>query len=198
MVKKVATRRSVPWLLLIVVSGIAVWQHFGMSWINTKRVQTGTAPAPGTYAINHFIDGDTVSVEMNGAAQSVRLIGVDTPETHKPNTPVQCYGELAAAFTKKTIGGGSVRLVADSLSENRDRYNRLLRYVYLPDGRNLDELLVQQGYGFAYVQFPFTKSAAFAGDQLAAQQSARGLWGACHPYQENSGRWQTETANDTS
>jgi endonuclease YncB( thermonuclease family) len=162
---------------------------------STRRVETSLASSnPGLYSINHFIDGDTISVTINGRAESVRLIGVDTPETHKPNTPVQCYGETAAAYTKKLIGWGKVRLGADSLSSNRDRYNRLLRYVYLPDGRLLDELLIQEGYGFAYVQFPFTKSETFSNDQATARAQQKGLWGTCRPFQETSGRWQTNTA----
>lgn len=153
-----------------------------------------TESGPGLYSINHFIDGDTISVNMDGKAESVRLIGVDTPETHKPNTPVQCYGEAAAGYTKSLIGSGKVRLEADSQSDNRDRYNRLLRYVYLPDGRLVDELLIQNGYGFAYVQFPFSKSSAFSADQATAQAAHRGLWTACKPYQESGGRWQTNNA----
>src|SRR5882724_5182239 len=81
---------------------------------------------PGTYAIAHFVDGDTIAVAMNGQTEKVRLIGVDTPETHKPNTPVQCYGPAAAAYTKQLIGQNKVRLQADPLDTNRDRYNRLL------------------------------------------------------------------------
>lgn len=152
------------------------------------------ATSPGLYRIDHFIDGDTIAVSMNGKAQSVRLIGVDTPETHKPNTPVQCFGEAAAAFTKQAISNGRVRLVADPMSDNRDVYGRLVRYVYLPDGRNLDELLIQSGNGFAYLHFPFGKSAQFAADQQTAQAKGTGLWSACHPYQEPNGRWQTENA----
>ncbi len=153
-----------------------------------------TESSPGLYSVNHFIDGDTISVNMSGKAESVRLIGVDTPETHKPNTPVQCYGEAAANYTKSLIGSGKVRLEADSQSDNRDRYNRLLRYVYLPDGRLVDELLIQNGYGFAYIQFTFSKSSAFSADQATAQAAHRGLWAACKPYQESGGRWQTNNA----
>jgi micrococcal nuclease len=124
---------------------------------------------------------------MNGQAQSVRFIGVDTPETHKPNTPVQCYGPQAAAFTKKTIGRQSVRLVSDSLSTDRDRYNRLLRYIYLPDGTNLDEELIQNGYGFYYPYFPFSKATQFAADEHVAQAAHKGLWGACQPTPTDDG-----------
>ncbi|HEY5442426.1 MAG TPA: thermonuclease family protein, partial [Candidatus Saccharimonadales bacterium] len=122
---------------------------------------------PGLYSVNRFIDGDTIIVNMNGHTEKIRFIGVDTPETHKPNTPVQCYGPAAAAFTKSTIGHSRVRLVSDSLSTDRDRYGRLLRYVYLPNGTNVDQELIRTGHGFYYPYFPFTKTKQFA----AAEQS---------------------------
>jgi micrococcal nuclease len=155
------------------------WQHTISQ--NLQRNQ------PGLYSINHFVDGDTIAVNMDGKVEKVRLIGVDTPETHKPNTPVQCYGPAAAAFTQATIGKGKVRLVSDSLSTDRDRYGRLLRYVYLTDGTNLDEKLIQNGYGFYYPYFPFTKSQAFAADEQAAIGAHKGLWAACHPTPTDSG-----------
>jgi micrococcal nuclease len=142
---------------------------------------------PGLYSINHFVDGDTIAVNMNGATETVRFIGVDTPETHKPNTPVQCYGLAAAAFTKNTIGTQSVRLATDPDSTDRDRYNRLLRYVYLPDGRLLNKLLIEGGYGFYYPYFPFTKSDEFAAAQASAQASNKGLWGNCSPHRSGAG-----------
>ncbi len=142
---------------------------------------------PGLYSVAFFVDGDTIAVNMNGKVEKVRFVGIDTPETHKPNTPVQCYGPAAAAFTKNTIGTNSVRLVSDSLSTDRDRYNRLLRYVYLPDGTNVNEKLVQNGYAFYYPYFPFTKSEQFAADQTAAMAANKGLWGNCHPTQTDRG-----------
>jgi len=142
---------------------------------------------PGFYSVAHFVDGDTIAVNMNGQMEKVRLIGVDTPETHKPNTPVQCYGPAAAAFTKNTIGRSPVRLVADPLSTDRDRYDRLLRYVYLPDGTDLNEKLIQNGYGFYYPYFPFTKSEQFAAAQKSAQAGNRGLWANCSPTPTDGG-----------
>jgi len=175
-------------LLLGVPAAIA--QMHG-SFISIKN--SALADQPGLYSINHFVDGDTISVDMNGTSETVRFIGVDTPETHKPNTPVQCYGPAAAAYTQNRIksAGSRVRLVADSLSTNRDRYNRLLRYVYLSDGTNLDQELVAKGYAFAYVSFPFTRSDTFSAAQANAQKQALGLWGNCKPYQESNGRWQS-------
>lgn len=142
---------------------------------------------PGLYSVNHFVDGDTIAVNMNGKVETVRFVGIDTPETHKPNTPVQCYGPAAAAFTKNTIGRNRVRLVSDSLSTDRDRYDRLLRYVYLPDGTLVNEKLVQNGYAFYYPYFPFSKSKAFEADQKAAMAASKGVWGNCHPERTDKG-----------
>jgi micrococcal nuclease len=142
---------------------------------------------PGLYAVSHFVDGDTIAVDMNGKTEKVRFIGVDTPETHKPNTPVQCYGPAAAAFTQNTIGHSKVRLESDPLSTDRDRYDRLLRYVYLPDGTLINEKLIQGGYGFYYPYFPFSKSKQFNADEQAAIAGHKGLWGNCHPTPTDQG-----------
>lgn len=149
---------------------------------------------PGFYSIDHYIDGDTIAVNMDGQVESIRFIGIDTPETHKPNTPVQCYGPAAAAHTKNAIvaAGGKVRLVADPLSTNRDRYNRLLRYVYLPDGTNLNELNVQQGYAFYYPYFPFSKAGRFKADEKQAQVKKLGLWKACTPTPSDDGGYKMD------
>jgi micrococcal nuclease len=165
---------------------ILAWQ---VGWLDRAN-QLIQRDQPGLYSVNHFIDGDTIAVNMNGHVEKVRFIGVDTPETHKPNTPVQCYGPVAAAFTKSTIsntGKNRVRLVSDSLSTDRDRYGRLLRYVYLADGTDLDELLVQTGHGFYYPYFPFSKAAQFAADEQAAIAAHKGLWGNCRPTPTDSG-----------
>lgn len=153
-----------------------------------------TENQPGLYSIARFVDGDTIVVDMDGKQETIRMIGVDTPETHKPNTPVQCYGPAAAAYTKHLISNNKVRLQADSKSTNRDRYNRLLRYVYLPDGQMVETALIQNGYGFAYLDFPFDMSGDFAKYQDQARAASKGLWSNCKPYRLDSGRWQTENA----
>lgn len=178
---------------LVLVLVVALGQHYGWFGVAAKVAETND---PGLYSINHYVDGDTIAVNVNGKTETVRFIGVDTPETHKPNTPVQCYGPAAAAYTKSEISraGGKVRLVADPQSDDRDVYGRLVRYVYLPNGTLLDQALVQNGYGFAYTYYPFTKSADFTHAQEAARTSSKGLWGNCKPHQETNGRWQTPTA----
>jgi len=150
------------------------------------------APAitPGFYKVTHITDGDTIEVDMAGTTEKVRMIGVDTPETKKPNAPVQCFGPEASEFTKKTLTGTSVRLEADPTNDNRDRYGRLLRYVYLQDGNLLEEQLIARGYSFAYTSFPFQKAENFTKLQHQAQQAKVGLWAACQTTFK-SNRWQT-------
>ena len=147
----------------------------------------------GTYAVAQFDDGDTLIVDMNGVEEKVRFIGVDTPETKHPRQPIQCFGHEASAFTKNTIGDQPVRLVADPLNTNRDRYDRLLRYVYLPDGTLLNAELIRQGYGFAYTGFPFEKKQEFAELEKQARVKGIGVWQHCSPTLNQYG---TFTSND--
>jgi micrococcal nuclease len=182
-------RKSHGWtglLVLVITVALTVAQQQG--WLG-KAGQTAMVNQPGLYSVDHFTDGDTIAVNMNGKIEKIRFIGVDTPETHKPNTPVQCYGPAAAAFTKNLIGSNKVRLASDSLSTDRDRYDRLLRYVYLPDGKLVNEELIKGGYGFYYPYFPFTKSDQFSADQAAAKAANKGLWGNCNPTPTDKGGW---------
>jgi micrococcal nuclease len=136
------------------------------------------------------VDGDTIDVNMNGTTERIRMIGVDTPETKKPDSPVQCYGPEASDFAKQTLTGKSVRLDADPLDDNRDRYGRLLRYVYLQDGTLFEEALITKGYAFAYISFPFSKKSDFIKLQEQARAAKIGVWANCTPKQTGD-RWQS-------
>lgn len=184
-------RRKPAWIsALVVVAGLLLGLAQQQGWLQDAADQAEQTQ-PGLYRVSRFVDGDTVVVDMNGHEEKVRFVGVDTPETHKPNTPVQCYGPAAAAFTKTVIGSQKLRLVSDPLSTDRDRYGRLLRYVYLPDGRLLNQELIKTGHGFYYPYFPFTKSKQFSADQAAAQAANRGLWGNCHPTRVSGGGYES-------
>jgi micrococcal nuclease len=187
-------RRHLSWFSLLVVVFIGLLALIKPSWFK-DGVKTAEQSQPGLYGINRFVDGDTIAVNMNGNVETIRMIGIDTPETHKPNTPVQCYGPEAANFTKTLIGSQSVRLQADSLDTNRDRYGRLLRYVYLPDGRLVETELINNGYAFAYTLFPFQKKEEFSAHMQAAQAAKKGLWTACQVHQETNGVYQTNNAS---
>ena len=170
----------------VIVGGNYVLEHPpNFDAFNIKGVSTDI-PA-GYYKVLEFNDGDTISVDMDGVKERIRLIGVDTPETQDPRKPVQCFGQAASQFTKDLIGNNPVRLGADDLSTNRDRYDRLLRYVYVPDGRLVNLEIIKNGYGFAYTSFPFTKSDEFKSAETAARETEAGLWNNCNPTQNQYG-----------
>lgn len=140
------------------------------------------------YRVIEFVDGDTIAVDMAGVKETIRMIGVDTPETKDPRKPVQCFGTAASQFTRELIGHNNVRLEADPTNTNRDRYNRLLRYVYLPDQTLVNAEIIKQGYGFAYVSFPFTKMEEFKQLQTEARVNNRGLWNECSVSEGSNGQ----------
>ena len=110
--------------------------------------------ADQSYRVLKVIDGDTIKIEYKGQTESVRLIGVDTPETVHPNKPVEFFGKEASAFTKNLLLGEDVYLRFGN--EDRGKYNRILAYVFrAPDGLFVNLEIVRQGYGKAYVKYPF-------------------------------------------
>ncbi|MFB3892293.1 MAG: thermonuclease family protein [Phycisphaerae bacterium] len=131
------------------------------------------------FKVVHVVDGDTIDIDVPGPhayCQRIRLIGVDTPETVKPNTPVEHFGPEASAFTKKTALNQTVTLQLDPTHDTRDRYDRLLAYIVLPDGRMLNRVLVEEGYGYAYPLFAHPHKKEFEKLQKDAMKARRGLW----------------------
>jgi len=123
------------------------------------------------------VDGDTIVVLQNGKKENVRLIGVDTPETVDPRKPVQCFGKEASAFTKKVLTNQTIRLESDPTQQDRDKYKRLLRYVYLPDGTLVNKKIIADGYGFEYTyRIPYQFRDEFKEAQSEARLKQRGLW----------------------
>lgn len=135
---------------------------------------------PGLWHVSDTIDGDTIDVTLNGKTERVRLLGIDTPETHDPRKPVQCFGQAAADHTRQLLLGKNVRLEPDPTDSDRDKYNRLLRYVYLPDGTLVNAALIRDGYAFAYTVFPLERLDEFIALEADARQANRGLWAGCH------------------
>jgi micrococcal nuclease len=126
------------------------------------------------YLCTRVVDGDTIIVDMNGKQERVRLIGVDTPETVHPQKPVEYFGKEASEFTKSMVEGKKVRLEYDW--QDRDKYGRLLAYVYLADGTFLNAEIIKQGYGFAYTRFPFKYLEEFRQYEKEARKERKGLW----------------------
>lgn len=167
-------------IMLIIVLALLTLNYFGIGQDQTLHQVLAVA------------DGDTILVDMYGETETIRFIGVDTPETHHPSKPVQCFGPEASDYTTNKIVGEYVRLEADPLSDNRDRYDRLLRFVYTKDGELLNQSLVSDGFGFAVEAFDHTKMKAFLNSQELAKSQQRGLWGACEI--DNSGSYPSTTS----
>jgi micrococcal nuclease len=131
--------------------------------------------------VARVVDGDTIKVRLGRRTETVRYIGIDTPESVKPGTPVQCYGHAATAANKRLVSGREVELRAGA--EPRDRYGRLLAYVYrLPDRTFVNAELVERGYARTLTIPPNDAFAPrFARLQRAASGAGRGLWSACGP-----------------
>jgi micrococcal nuclease len=130
-----------------------------------------TLSAQNVAKVRRVIDGDTLLLTDG---ERVRLIGVDTPETKHPRKPVQYFGKEAYLFTKEMVEGKQVRLEFDW--QRRDKYGRLLAYVYLLDGTLLNSEIIKQGYGFAYTRFPFKYLEEFRRFEKEARENKRGLW----------------------
>lgn len=178
MSQKIISKKQLT-TLLILIFGIGL-SYLGFSQKEISQVTTELQNIqPGYYLVTEVSDGDTFSIDMNGSTERIRMIGVDTPETHHPNKAVQCFGEKASEFTKNLISNKPVRLEADPTNTNRDRYNRLLRYVYLEDSTLVNAEIIKQGYGFAYIAFPFEKKDAFSAYQRTAREENKGLWNDC-------------------
>jgi micrococcal nuclease len=126
------------------------------------------------------VDGDTIDVAVGGGRERVRLLGIDTPETVHPYKPVQCYGKQASAKVTALLLGTRVRLESDRSQGNRDHYGRLLRYVRMPSGTNLNRYLVAAGYAREYTYDTADRyQASFKATERQARAAHRGLWGAC-------------------
>ena len=126
------------------------------------------------YLCTRVIDGDTIVVDIDGKQEKVRLIGVDTPETVHPEKPVEYFGKEASEFTKRMAEGKKVRLEYDW--QDRDKYGRVLAYVYLEDGTFLNADIVRQGFGFAYTRYPFKYLEEFRQYEREARENGKGLW----------------------
>jgi micrococcal nuclease len=121
------------------------------------------------------VDGDTIRIRFGGVTERVRLIGIDTPELNPP----ECYGQKAASAMQSLVQGKQVVTAADPSQADRDQYGRLLRHVYLIDGKSVALALIGDGFGKEYTHDkPYAGQSAYRTAQEGAQAAGRGLWGA--------------------
>jgi micrococcal nuclease len=176
----VTWRRATPWLLLF-----AALAGFGARGVlpdggGGRARSPGGAPASAASArVTKVVDGDTIHVSLGGRDEAVRYIGMDTPESVKPGTPVQCYAKAASAENERLVAGETVRLVPDA--EALDRYGRTLAYVYRKrDGLFVNAELVRRGYAKPLTIPPnVAHETEFRRLARSARRAGRGLWSRC-------------------
>lgn len=154
--------------LLLLVAGLAAWQYFF-----PEQPPARPPLEPGTRAsVLRAVDGDTLLLADH---TRVRLLGVDTPETKRPDWPVEPFGPEAHEFTREHVEGRTVRLEFDT--ERHDKYDRTLAYVYLDDWF-LNEELIRAGLGRAITNHPYSEAMKrrFRAAQREAQEAHRGIW----------------------
>lgn len=153
-----------------------------------EPVGEGLAPVGRTVTgvdVDRVVDGDTVKVVIDGDEVTVRMIGIDTPETVKPDSPVECFGPEASDFAKQTLAGATVTLELDASQGATDQYGRTLAYVWVeqPEGglRLFNLAAVAGGYAVArqYGPTPYAWKEQFQSAERQARQAGAGLWGIC-------------------
>jgi micrococcal nuclease len=155
-----------------VVVAILAAASVGGWWLGQARRTAGTE-----YSVVAVVDGDTIEVGRGDDTQTVRLLGVDTPETQHPTEPVECFGPEAAAYTAEQLTGETVRLEGDT--ESHDQYGRRLAYVIV-DGERFNDELLRLGYAELLVIEPnHAHARSMLAAELEAKAADRGLWGAC-------------------
>lgn len=130
------------------------------------------------YVVEKVIDGDTISVSQNGQKETIRLIGINTPETVDPRRPVECFGIEASNKAKELLAGRKVTLEIDKTQGSRDKYNRQLAYIHREDGLFYNLWMIENGFAYEYTyDTPYIYTAKFKAAQESAQANKRGLWG---------------------
>jgi micrococcal nuclease len=132
-----------------------------------------------TFTVVKTVDGDTIDINIPDGRYEhtrIRLLGVDTPETKKPDTPVMYYGPEASEFTKEKTLGRKVTVIMDPRSKPRDKYGRLLAHIKLDDGSILNEQLILNGFAYADTRFPQSFNKEYALLEKQAMKSKTGLW----------------------
>ena len=169
-------------LLVIGVLFVLVTFFLGKDSINPQESLLGEKERE-TFRVIKVIDGDTIQVLVGGKKETVRLIGIDTPDTVDPKMEVECFGKEASDKMKSLLNDKSVVLKNDPNVSERDKYGRLLRYIFLKDDTNVNKLMIQEGYAheYTYESNPYKYQSEFRLAEKKAQDQKKGLWTGLKP-----------------
>lgn len=166
---------------------------------NTKLETETQSQSQKSYLVTKVVDGDTLTISKDGSSVTLRLIGIDTPETVHPSKPVECFGTEASNKAKSLLSGKYITLEMDNSQGTYDKYQRMLAYVYLPDGTMFNKYMISEGYAYEYTYgTPYKYQSEFKQAENSAKQNKKGLWadGVCE--EETPAPVQTTTTNQTS
>ncbi|HXK38330.1 MAG TPA: thermonuclease family protein [Candidatus Paceibacterota bacterium] len=145
--------------------------------LNTTSQNSNSTNTATIYTILRIIDGDTITVGINGIETKIRLIGVNAPESVDPRRPLQCYGKEAAAHLSALLEQRKVTLVFDDSQDRYDKYGRLLAYVYRDDGLLINSTMIRDGYAYEYTYItPYVERQNFKQAERDASKALLGLW----------------------
>ncbi len=132
------------------------------------------------FLVTKVVDGDTIKVLLGGKTETVRIVGINTPETVDPRKPVECFGAEASAKMKELVENQTVHLETDATQSDRDRYGRLLRFVFLPDGTDVGLVMIREGFAqeSLYSTTPHKYRQTYVDAQKQAANESRGMWNA--------------------
>jgi micrococcal nuclease len=161
------------WLLIIITASVVYDKFFASNYNN----EVSAVPA-GFYQVVKVVDGDTIKVNINGKIETIRLIGLDTPEIVDPRKTVQCFALEASNKAKEVLTNKNIRLEADKTQGDRDKYGRLLRYVFLEDNTFYNKLMIAEGYAheYTYQSNPYQYQTDFILAEKSARENQLGLW----------------------
>lgn len=146
----------------------------------TNIAAVGTAsknPIEKLYLVTKVIDGDTIQVNILGKIETVRLIGINTPETVDPRRPVECFGKEASRRAKELLENKKVKIEMDQTQGERDKYGRLLAYIYINGITLYNKLILEEGLAYEYTYIvPYLYQEEFKNAELEARKLKKGLW----------------------
>jgi len=170
---------------------------------DTEADTTVITDTPTEYLVTKVVDGDTLTISKDGSSVTLRLIGIDTPETVHPSKPVECFGTQASNKAKDLLSGTYITLETDDSQGTYDKYQRTLAYVYLPDGTMFNKYMISEGYAYEYTYgTPYKYQSEFKQAENSAKQNKKGLWadGVCEeetPIPSQTTNTSTETESSS-
>lgn len=164
------------WLIaIVIIVGISLITGFVLEKIFLP-IKIEKDSVKNYYLVTKVIDGDTIKINNEGREESVRLLGIDAPELNDKRKLVACFANESKNELSKKISNQKVELESDLSQGDKDKYGRLLRYIYF-NGELINSWLIKEGYANVYRQYPVAKLKEFEGYEMEARLNSRGLWG---------------------